>query len=244
MSKKTDQEFLEHYCKSADTIFNHARGQMIYIKNQTFDIVYTSTPYQETLETHSTEADATHITTEEQEQLKKDELTQDDIILNTRVAKNYIYVDSYRHIRHLHKRPIVNPDTQNAVGIMTYVNHFALPNILKLIYKVNNVNHGLANKIQKAPLKYELTEKQNMVLFLYVNKYSNVEISQILTTLGHKTSPSRVNDHLESLKFIFYVKTKEQLIEKAISLNYHLLVPRNFLKYGIYELLDEAVITE
>ena len=81
-----------------------------------------------------------------------------------------------------------------------------------------------------------------MVLFLYLNKYSNAEIAEILSSLNYPTSKTRVNDHLKSLKFIFHVKTKEQLIEKGILLNYHLLLPRKFLRIGSYEIEDEAII--
>lgn len=82
-----------------------------------------------------------------------------------------------------------------------------------------------------------------MVLFLYLNKYSNTEIAEILTVIGYKISRTRVNDHLENLKYIFHVKTKEQLIEKAISYSYHLYIPRNLLKIGSYELADEVIIS-
>ena len=242
MNKKSDQEFFEYYCACTDTVFSKGSQKMIFIKNSHFEIVYVSQQYAATFAAEEEAAkDVEQLAS--YQKINEDALAQDQQIANDRKARNFIYIDGYRHISQIHKRPIVNPDTDNVVGIIGYVSHFTLPNILKLIHKINGINYGLANKIQKTPLKYELNEKQNMVLFLYLNKYTNVEISEILTTLGHKTSRSRVNDHLENLKFIFYVKTKEQLIEKAISLNYHLLVPRKFLRVGTYELEDEVIIS-
>ena len=47
---------------------------------------------------------------------------------------------------------------------------------------------------QVEPLKYKLTQRQHMVLFLYLQKYSYSEIASILATLGHKISAGRVND--------------------------------------------------
>jgi len=65
-----------------------------------------------------------------------------------------------------------------------------------------------------------------------------------LTTLGQKISAGRVNNHLENLKYIFAAKTKEQLIEKAISLKYHLFIPRQLLQIGSFPLEDEVLISE
>lgn len=247
MNKKTDQEFFDYYCQCTDTLFSRGSQKMVFIKNTAFEIVYISKLYAATFAPDSIDTlNGDHLPEVERsiyQSITETAINQDKQIQETRLAKNYIYIDSYHHINQIHKRPIINPDTNNFVGIIGYVSHFAMPNILKLIHKINGINYGLANKVPKIPLKYDLSEKQNMVLFLYLNKYTNVEISEILTLLGFKTSRSRVNDHLENLKFIFYVKTKEQLIEKAISLNYHLLIPRKFLQVGTYELDDEIIIS-
>jgi DNA-binding CsgD family transcriptional regulator len=92
--------------------------------------------------------------------------------------------------------------------------------------------------------KPKLTEKQHMILFFYINKYSNTEIANVLTSLGYQISSGRVNEHLAKIKYIFGVRTKEELVDIAIKLNYHLFIPRKLLKVGTYLLDDELIICE
>ena len=113
-----------------------------------------------------------------------------------------------------------------------------------MLYKMNGIRLGLANSECVEPLQHDLSPRQHVILFLYLNRYSATDISSILTTLGQKISAGRVNNHLENLKYIFAAKTKEQLIEKAISLKYHLFIPRQLLQIGSFPLEDEVLISE
>jgi len=247
MSKtRTDEEFLDLYCSCADVVFNNGENEVAFIKDKDFEFRYLSPEYRNKLLSPDGTViiDNSAAPTDIQKHATEQALKQDQQIRETLKGKSFLYVDVYDRIGIIRKRPIINPATGNFVGIAGVIKPFALPNILSMIYKMNGINFGLANKVQKQPLKYDLTERQNMILFLYLNKYSNTEISEIMTILGHKISKTRVNDYLENLKYIFHVKTKEQLIEKAISLNYHLLIPRKFLKVGSYELEDEVIIPE
>lgn len=65
-----------------------------------------------------------------------------------------------------------------------------------------------------------------------------------MTDIGQATSVGRVNDHLVALKYIFRAQTKWELIKTALSHNYHLSIPRQFLKHGSYPLEDELLISE
>lgn len=237
--KLSDAEFLAKYCRSAHIVFNHGENEMVFIKDNNHEVVYMSLGYRNAFPTETLDPSL-----REDPQAYEKELavakTQDEKIKQTRQSKTYIYIDDYQHISHVYKRPIINPNTNNFVGILGIVQHFLLPNILKLICKINDIK--LDTPVLES-LKYELTERQSMVLFLYVNKYSNTEIADIMSIIGYKISKSRVNDHLENLKYIFQVKTKEELIEKAVLMNYHLLIPRQFLKSGSYELDDELIIS-
>jgi DNA-binding CsgD family transcriptional regulator len=183
---------------------------------------------------------------EEQQIIKDDSVTmyynQDQAIKDSGKAKTYMLIDTHKNIYLIRKRPIINPATGNFLGVMGIARPYSMPNVLQLIYRVNGVDYGMLNKAKDKTLCYELTERQHMVLFLYLNKYSNSEIADILTTLGYQISKTRVNDHLENLKYIFHVKTKDQLIEKAISYNYHVFFPRKLLKAGSYEIDDDIVI--
>ena len=169
---------------------------------------------------------------------------QDKKIITNMQPYSFLHVHSASDVYIVHKCPIIDPNTQTIVGIIGYFENFVLPNILKILFNINGVKFGLINhEDNNAKLSYELTERQHMVLFLSAHKYSYTEIASVMRTLGYQISNSRVNAHLENLKYIFNVKTKEQLIEKAISLKYNTYIPRKFLKIGTYDLNDEMTVS-
>ncbi|AUR51994.1 helix-turn-helix transcriptional regulator [Aquella oligotrophica] len=245
-NKLTDSEFLEYYCESAEIIFNNGEEQVIYIKDKDLNFHYLSQAHIRNISNNgffvANEDNITEEMRELHKKLKQLAYEQDDKIRQELKSADFIYIDVYDRVGFVHKRPIVNPATGNFVGLLGMVKPFEMPNILSLIYKMHGVKYGIANQSAKNPQKYKISEKQLMVLFLYLNKYSNTEVAKIMTTLGFKISATTVNDHLENLKYIFEVRTKEQLIEKAIALGYNLFIPAQFLKIGSFELEDEAII--
>ncbi len=124
--------------------------------------------------------------------------------------------------------PIINPETNNFVGIRGQIAKLCWPHVAKTLLKMHGatgmlINHK-NNKID--PLKeYPLNNKQHMVLFLCLHNYSYSEISLLLDESGYKINAARVNEYLEQLKFIFHVRSKNELAEKAIGLNLHTCLP-------------------
>jgi len=241
---KSDQEFFEFYCKAANVTFNNGENEVIFIKNAILEFSYLSPSYLKNLDPNGIiklDQDNRILTSSDDFHLQR-AIKQDLEIKETLTAQDFIYIDIYNRVGLIHKRPIINPATNNFVGIIGTVRPFYMPNILSLIYKIHDVTIGMLNSSKAQPPKYQITDRQQMVLFLYLNKFSNTEIATIISLVSEKISKNRVNDHLQNLKYIFNVTTKEQLIEKAISLNYHRLIPRGFLKPGSYPITDEAMI--
>jgi hypothetical protein len=58
-----------------------------------------------------------------------------------------------------------------------------------------------------------------------MNNYSYTEIALLMNEFGVAITPIQVNERLENLKLIFHVRTKAQLIEKAIGLDFHVILP-------------------
>ena len=171
-------------------------------------------------------------------------IREQDCLIKKQLKSGYfLLISVFKNAFLLRKHPIINPETGNFIGIEGRVMPFQLPNPLKTIYKINGINTGIINH-KDSETKYRLTERQHTVLFLYLNRYSYTEISSILSTLGIKISATRVNDHLENLKYIFQVMNKDQLIEKAIGLSYHLCIPRKLLKIGTFRMNEMLTISD
>ncbi len=243
---KSDEEFFDDFCKFSDVVFANGDNEIVFIKDKEFNTHYISKGYLEDIEEYGAAYINDICNYQEEQQIIKDVrmtmYNQDQAIKDSGKPKTYILIDHHENIYVIRKRPIINPATGNFLGIMGISRPYCLPNVLQLIYRINGVDYGMLNKAKDKTLCYELTERQHMVLFLYLNKYSNTEIADILTTLGYQISKTRVNDHLENLKYIFHVRSKEQLIEKAISHNYHVYFPRKLLKVGSYAIDDDIVI--
>ncbi|MBX9598828.1 MAG: hypothetical protein K2X04_09680 [Burkholderiales bacterium] len=248
-----DDVYFEHYCSGVDIVFGNNLDEVAFVKDVKFMFHYVSKGYLGLLYPDKPEVTVADVIGKRSGRIKNDRrgegfdkvfLAQDSLVRNSTKVHSFIHINTHNKIFIVTKRPIINPATGNFVGIFCCMRNFMHPHILNLIYKINDIDFGMANSQQIEPLRYKLTRRQHMVLFLYLQKYSYSEIASIMATLGHKISAGRVNDHLENLKYIFAVKTKEQLIEMALSYKYHLFIPRQFLKPGSYLLDDEVVISE
>lgn len=148
-----------------------------------------------------------------------------------------IYLDVFPYPENMniyvvYKKPIINPVTNNFVGIRGELTPMLFPHIAKLLFKVHGTKGLLLT--QKCPKnafkEYNLTEMQHIVLFLCISNYSYTEISLLVSQFVHEVTPIQVNGYLEELKLIFHVRTKNQLIEKAIGLNFHSYLPLHLFK--------------
>jgi hypothetical protein len=145
----------------------------------------------------------------------------------------------------LYKTPIINPETNEVVGIHGNMNTILWPSIIKTLFKIHGTKGLLLNpKKIDDPLKdYPLTNVQHMVLFLSIHNYSYSEIALFMNEFGNPITPIQVNERLENLKLIFHVRTKIQLIEKAIGLNFHVILPCDlFNNFETIEIGAESAI--
>lgn len=252
-SIQSDKEFFDNFVASSRTVFDYI-GDNIHIKDHEFKYRYASPGYltffNNIYSFEKQEEDILGQTLSEaidnfglpQKNLYDDLAKQEEELKSTRKNTRLLQATpNHPQVYIVYKRPIINPASDNFVGLMTHFSTLTMPNILKTLLKVNRKSSYLiSNDSNYDSLEYSLTEKQHIVLFLYLHRYSAAEISSILGTLDYKMSNSRINDHLEALKYIFHVKTKDQLIEKALAMDYDLLIPRALLKEGSY-LMEERI---
>lgn len=248
-----DDQYLGHYCFGIDIIYGTSLDEITFVKDHKFKFRYVSKGYLNFLYADRLKVKMSDIIGRRNGRIKGDQrnasldqtfLSQDAEVIALNKTKRFLCVDNHDKPLIISKTPIVNPATGNCVGIFCRLRNFIHLHILSLIYKVNGIDFGLANASRVDPLKYKLTSRQYMVLFLCLNKYSSSEICSIMRILGYEISEGRVNVHLKNLKYIFRVKSKVQLLEVALSYKYHLFIPRQFLKHVSYELDEELLILE
>lgn len=243
-----DEQYLQQYINCVNFIFSEADAGIVFIKDMNFKYRTIS----KGLNLLGGEAGFTDIIGKSDYQVTalqeypgvSDAIRAQDIkVQRTKKRQFFLHITHAKNAFIVRKHSIVNPHTGNFVGIHGHMSNFVLLHPIKAIYEINSI-HKTINIASEPPLSYELTERQHMILFLYLHKYSYTEIAEIMTTLGFKVSASRVNDHLSNLKYIFQIKTKHELIEKALGMNYHLYIPRKFLKVGTYAIDGEMIISD
>lgn len=246
----TDQQFLEQYVKAAKLLFSSSTRDMVVISNADLKVLALTYTMLDFLGIESANKiidkkyeDITDILPFNAQLIEKF-AEQNKEIINTKKDKVYLETVSSNgksKIYLVYKRPIINPDTSNCVGIWVQFNKMYWPNIIKALFKLHGAKGLLIGKDSKAnPLKtYPLSEMQHMILYLCLSNYSYSEIAVFMNEFGYKITPIRVNDYLEQLKLIFHVRTKAQLTEKAIGLNFH-----TFLPSGLFNHIDSIDITD
>ena len=128
------------------------------------------------------------------------------------------------------------------VGIRLTCKPVHFPNLFKLISYSNGkrFNYQQTNCDE---IINSLSIKQRLILFLYLNSYSNSDISFLLSIADIEMSVNAVDKHLSKLKEILDVKNKNQFIEKALTNNLQRYIPRQLFKYGLFELeMDQLTI--
>lgn len=141
----------------------------------------------------------------------------------------------------IEKKPIIFQSSGEVLGIRIIAHTIYIPNLLQLILRTNNLDIKTIDKTIAKKTIDRLTMKQRMVLFLYINRFSNGQISAVMTKIGHPMSISRVNAHLAALRELLEVRSKEQLIDKALQMNINTLVPKELFQPGIYEIKKSEI---
>jgi DNA-binding CsgD family transcriptional regulator len=237
-----NQAYFKKYLESCEIIAASDVDNMVYIKDMEhryqfmsklmLDLVGRKDFLEVKNKTFSEIAEGSTLPLTFVETMKK----QDNNIIKTRSQGMYLVTAPYNKMLKLLlviASPIINPHTGDMLGTHGYMNNLIWPSIIKALFNVNGTKGGLlVNKRSNGdPLAiYPINNRQHSVLFLCLNNYSYSEIALLMNELGHDITPVRVNDYLEQLKLIFHVRTKTQLIEKAIGLNFHALIPCELFK--------------
>lgn len=151
---------------------------------------------------------------------------------NPKKTLDIVKVDNHLVIDIWILTPIINPTSKNILGIYAIATEFIYPHLLRLLLKLNNT----PIELNEVAAEHKLTERQQMILFLYLHRFSNTEISTYMTTIGYKISAGRVNEHLRNLKVIFGASNKEQLLDIALKYNYDKKIPEGFLHENTIEI--------
>jgi hypothetical protein len=140
----SDKDFFELYIKSADITYNNGDEEIIFIKDANFKFSYLSPGYLKGFQAGGTISEekilglvnTVYPKGSIQAIVEEVALKQDMEIKSSLKPAKFLYIDIYNRIGLIRKRPIINPATNNFVGIIGNVSPLLLPNILDMLYKM------------------------------------------------------------------------------------------------------------
>ncbi len=230
-----DKEFMQEYVKAAKLIFSSLSQDLVSIKDADLKFLTMTHKMLDFMGVKSAD-EVIGKTLKDFQQSCGEEIiekfTKQDLeVVATKKNKIYLEIapvyNREAKIYKVYKTPIINPDTNNCLGVRVQISNMYWPNVIKSLFRIHGTKGLLLGHSNKADSwrDYPLNEMQHTVLFLCLNNYSYSEIALLMNSFGQDVTPVRVNDYLEQLKLIFHVRTKAQLIEKALGLNFHTYLP-------------------
>lgn len=246
---KQDIDYLNKYINAFDILWQSTKNLIGFIKDQNFTYLSFSDEFQRISHAHDfkvmigkNDFDAIQgiKSNDSINSMIQNARKHDELIKLNKCSRSYLYVTDDDKLYVAQKHPIINPETNNFLGVRAEMSPFLYPHILKTIYNMNGVENEILDlHVDDEISNYRLTDRQQMILYLYLQRYSCAAIAEQLTLLGYGISRERVNDYLSNLKNIFKVKNKDDLIKKAIAMSYDMRIPRKLIKQGIHEITGQ-----
>lgn len=169
-------------------------------------------------------------------------------LLTAQLKQNILCMDNFEcaegnlHSIICHKKPLINPDTNNVLGIRLKAEKPLILSPLKLFFSLNtqqSTPFNLGGDFRKCKIK--LSKRQHLVLYLTIHRYTQGDISNFFTLLNDKMSVKTVATTLHRLKERFNVSSNEELIYKSNQLGLHTQVPKMLFKKGSFILNNHQI---
>lgn len=246
-----DQEFLSNYLAAYNFIHGTNPNDISYIKDSNLNYCSCTPNFTKLLDSETDQIIGANNYQlnyfKPFPQLVESIWQQESQICQERSARKFLYITPAQSAYIVHKSAIINPMTKNMIGIHGHLSKFVLPHPIVTICQIKGKNIKEETVELRQIKEYErihqqLSERRQMILFFCLHRYSASEIAEILTTLGYSISTQRVNEHITKLKYIFMVKSKDALIDKAASLNFQRTFPRKLLKIDSYPLDNNEML--
>lgn len=247
----SDQQYLDNCMNSFDFLYN--RDDLAFIKNLDYRYISATTEYSKLLlltdKTVSIVGKYDHEIIQAKDDERLNLLLQkiryyDDLTINTKNTTIHMVIAIGTPNNPITKmplfcrlKPLINPATENVVGILGRFEHMHLLNMPLFILK----NSQKYKKYNFSTEEISLNETQHVLVFLLCNFLSANEIKIIFDALGMAKSLSNINAMIQGLKDKFGVATKDALVEKALRMNYHVAVPERLFPEIFYD-LDEFML--
>ena len=152
-------------------------------------------------------------------------------VVETRIPLHAINANSLNEITQFYmtsKYPIINPETNNVVGIFN-ISH-------QVLY--SSIQHQLMRALEVYEIakdanieSYQLTKREKQLIFLFLSGMSSKEISIVISKIEGKEISKNTIDNIFSnqIRVKFNAFSREALTEKLLKLGFDHLIPNDLI---------------
>lgn len=158
-------------------------------------------------------------------------ISEDQKVFQSRKPQAFLKIDKFHHrIKPLVfiKSPIVNPNTQNVVGLLLQVFEYGIrDNFHQQVGGLYKVFFAKAKQVSTI----KLSKREKQVIFFFLAHLSSQEIAETLYKLENKRVTKSTIDSIftDQLYLKFKVTNRIALHQKLLELGYHKLIPQEIL---------------
>jgi DNA-binding CsgD family transcriptional regulator len=231
---RSDSKFLKRFVSAIDIISEALPKQMIGIKDCHSINIYCSRYFLEEVLAIDASKIIGKLTIENDagrfspvDQI----IAEDQGIINRRKPQAFLKLNNFNdgiRPRIIIKSPIINPATDNVVGLIYQGIDWSLINFNQQLIKAHQLFKPQGKELANLP---KLTKREKQIVFFFLAKLSSQEIADILYTIENKhISKSTIDSiFIDRLYIKFEVTNRQALYDKLLALGYDNLIPQDLL---------------
>lgn len=227
-----DDKFLQQIINSVSTVAAAIPDYIVGVKNIDSDHVYVSPSLQRLTgikfnPEHPQISFWIHYSVED---IRKDDLW----IMENRKTKSFLVVDKFGGEiipRIFVKRPLINPDTNNLIGVFYQSFDYTQFNIIQEISRLFSKKVETKASVDEVSTEYKLSPRQKQVVFFFLSNLNSQEIADFISTLNKKSITKSTIDSIfsEQLYDKFDVVNRIELRQKLLDLGFDKMIPKNLI---------------
>ncbi len=234
MNNFDDQKFLKHFIDAIEIISKAIPKQMIGIKDINSVHLYCSKYFLEEVLAIDPSRIIGRLNIEDDTQRFSpiDQIiAEDQGIVKRRKSQAFLKLNNFNDgikPRIFIKSPIINPATNNVVGLIYQGMDWSLINFNQQLIKAHQLFKPHNKEMQDLP---KLTKREKQIIFFFLAKLGSQEIADILYTIENKhISKSTIDSiFIDRLYIKFDVNNRQALYNKLLQLGYDRLIPSDLL---------------
>lgn len=158
-------------------------------------------------------------------------IKEQEEIIRSRIPSysiNFNYYEGVVQPYTTNKKPLINPDNNEAAGLYVELRKILYTNLKFSILKALKVYDFSVNADYR---KYNLSKREKQVIFLFIHGLTSQEIASVISTAENKNISKSAIDAVfaNQLRIKFDAYTRDGLYDKLIRLGFYQVIPQDLM---------------